>query len=249
MNTAAIAGTREPSEARTAGSAALDRFRASRWRRGRTALSREKIVEAASDRILRRMGLAAGIAGLIVAIVELPDIAEQTEFVSGPWAILVAGVVLGWFPVLVVVSFTMGRKAIRVVAGAAALSYLGALATIPFIYVAPLTDITSVWMYRVLALGVLAAVLAWRPAVATGYLTVAAATAALANRSVMPEATVWALVGDFARAAGLCALFLWCCVFALAAAARAKSPTRAQTVASGITDRFASAAVAAATVR
>ncbi|MEV4129440.1 ATP-binding protein [Nocardia sp. NPDC049707] len=204
----------------TAGSAALDPFRASRWRRGRTTVSREKIVEAASDRILRRMGLAVGIAGMIVAIVELPDIADQSEFVSGPGASLVVGMALGWFPVLAVVSFTMGRRAIRVVAGVAAVSYLAALVTIPFIYAVPLIDITSVWMYRVLALGVLAAVLAWRPALATGYLLVAAATAALANRYVVPDATVLSLIGDFARAAGLCALFLWCCIFALAAAAR-----------------------------
>lgn len=204
----------------TAGSAALDPVRAGRWRRGRTEVSRAKIVEAASDRILRRMGLAIGIAGVIVAIVELPDIADQSEFVAGPWASVAVGVALGWFPVLAVVSFTMGCRAIRVVAGVAAVSYLAALATIPFTYAVPLTDTTSVWMYRVLALGVLAAVLAWRPALAIGYLLVAAAIGALANQHAVPDSGVWSLIGDFARAAGLCALFLWCCIFALAAAAR-----------------------------
>jgi signal transduction histidine kinase len=198
----------------------LDRFRVSRWCRGLAAVSQENDAEPASDRILRRLGLTVGITGLIVAVVEFPDIANQSRSVAGGWTALVVGLALGWFPVLAVVSVWCSRRVIRAVAGAAAVSFLAAMAMIPFAYTAPVPDASSVWVYRVLALGVLVAGLAWRPPLSIIYLLVAAVEAALANQSVVPGATTWSLVGDFARAAGLCAMFLWCTTYALAAGAR-----------------------------
>ncbi|MEV6321758.1 ATP-binding protein [Nocardia sp. NPDC051787] len=199
----------------------LDWLRPSRWRRGVVALSREKTSEGAADRILRRLGLAIGVAGVIAAVVELPEIADQSRFVSVGWTVVEVVLGFGWFPVLAVASIALGRRAIQLVAGVAAVSFLAAMAVVPFAYAAPDAEgAASVWLYRVLALGVLAAVLAWRPPLAVGYLMVGAAFSALANLVVLRETTALALLGDFARAAGLSALFLWCVIYARAAADR-----------------------------
>ncbi|WP_245664041.1 ATP-binding protein [Nocardia arthritidis] len=198
----------------------LDRFRANRWRRGVIALSGEKASEGAADRILRRFGLAIGIAGVIAAVVELPEIADQSRFVPVRWTVVEVALAFGLFPVLAIVSFGMSRRMIQRVAGAAAVSFLAAMAVVPLAYAVPDAEGASVWLYRVLALGVLAAVLAWRPPLAVAYLVVGAAFSALANLVVLRETTALALLGDFARAAGLSALFLWCVIYARAAAVR-----------------------------
>jgi signal transduction histidine kinase len=199
----------------------LDRLRARRLRHGVAALSREKASEGAADRITRRLGLAIGIAGVIAAIVELPEIADQSRFVPVRWTVVEVALAFGLFPVLAVVSVSLSPRVIQRVAGAAAVSFLGAMAVVPFAYVVPEAEgSASFWLYRVLALGVLAAVLAWRPPLAVAYLVVGAAFSALANLVVLKDTTPLALLGYFARAAGLSALFLWCVIYARAAAAR-----------------------------
>ncbi|MFQ6331459.1 sensor histidine kinase [Nocardia sp. CWNU-33] len=204
----------------TTDSVTLDRFRSSRRRRRVAAVSEEKHAEPTADCILRRLGLAIGLGGLIVAVVELPDIVDQSRFVSGGWTVLTVVLALGWFPVLAAVSLGRSRRVIRTVAGLAAVSFLAAMAAIPLAYAEPTSDPSTVWVYRVLALGVLAAALAWRPPLSVIYLIVAAADAALANRAVVAGGTTLSLIGDFARAVGLCAMFLWGSTFALASAAR-----------------------------
>ncbi|MFC9436753.1 ATP-binding protein [Nocardia sp. NPDC057030] len=183
-------------------------------------MSKQSGYEGASDRILRRFGLAIGIAGVIVAVVELPEIADQSRLIAGGWTILTVVLAFGLFPVLAAVSIASSRQLIQLVSGAAAVSFLAAMAVIPLAYPAPAPEASSVWLYRVLALGVLAAVLAWRPLFAVIYLVIGAALSAFANAFVLPDSTpvVWA--GDFVRAAGLCALFLWCAIYAKAAADR-----------------------------
>ncbi|MFE9576092.1 ATP-binding protein [Nocardia sp. NPDC006044] len=183
-------------------------------------MSKQSGYEGASDRILRRFGLAIGIAGVIVAVVELPEIADQSRLIAGGWTILTVVLAFGLFPVLAAVSIASSRQLIQLVSGAAAVSFLAAMAVIPLAYPDPVPEASSVWLYRVLALGVLAAVLAWRPLFAVIYLVIGAALSAFANSFVLPDSTpvVWA--GDFVRAAGLCALFLWCAIYAKAAADR-----------------------------
>ncbi|MEV0341701.1 ATP-binding protein [Nocardia sp. NPDC050713] len=213
-----------PSSALDTASTALepgpDSTSACRWRRLLRVMGGSDIDEAASDRILRRLGLTFGIAGMIAAVVELPEIADQSRFAPFGWTVLAFVLAFGLFPVLAVVSVGMSRYVIQSVAGAAAIGYVVAMALIPFAYRQPATDATSVWLYRVFALGVLAAALAWRPLVAVGYLIVGGAVAAVANKYVVPDGSTFALLGDFARSVGLCALFLWCAVYARAAAAR-----------------------------
>ncbi|MFI6999372.1 ATP-binding protein [Nocardia sp. NPDC050175] len=204
----------------TAAPVSLDHIAPSRWRRGAAPVSKKSGYEGASDRILRRFGLAIGIAGVIVAVVELPEIADQSRLIAGGWTVLTVVLAFGLFPVLAAVSIASSRQLIQLVSGAAAVSFLAAMAVIPFAYPNPAPEASSVWLYRVLALGVLAAVLAWRPIYAVVYLVIGAALSAFANSFVLPDATpvVWA--GDFVRAAGLCALFLWCAIYAKAAADR-----------------------------
>ncbi len=197
-----------------------DSTSASRWRRVRGVVGANHIDEAASDRILRRLGLTFAIAGMIAAVVELPEIADQSRFAPLGWTVLAFALAFGWSPVLAIVSVRMSRRVIQFVAGAAAISYIVAMALIPFAYHQPVTDATSVWLYRVFALGVLAAALAWRRPIAVCYLVFGGAVASAANMSVVPHGTGWSLLSDFARAVGLCALFLWCAVYARAAAAR-----------------------------
>ncbi|MEV6276014.1 ATP-binding protein [Nocardia sp. NPDC051832] len=204
----------------TASAASLDPIRAARWRRGFAAVSQEKSSEAASDRIMRRLALVFGIAGVLAVIAEIPEIADQSRAAPLAWTILTVVLAFGWFPVLAIVSMGLSTRVIQWVAGAAAVCFLLAFAIVPFTYREPHIDATAVWLYRVFALGVLAAALAWRPMIAVIYLVIGAAASAVANMYVVPHGSAWTLAGDFARAAGLCVLFLWCAIYARAAAAR-----------------------------
>lgn len=191
-----------------------------RWRRGLAVVSRRFAFEGAADRILRRLGLSIGIGGIFVALMELPEIADQSRAAPIQWTVLAVVLAFGLFPVLAVVSITMSRPTIQAVAGAAAISFLAASIVIPFAYPEPASGSSQVWLYRVVVLGVLAAALAWRPPFAIAYLLIGAALVTLANRYVVRDVTVVALSSGYARAAGLCALFLWCAIYARAAAAR-----------------------------
>ncbi|MBP2190301.1 ATP-binding protein [Nocardia goodfellowii] len=194
-----------------------DQARAGRWRR---AFATETSSEPAADRILRRLALVFGIAGVLAVLAETPEIAEQSRAAAPAWTVLTVVLAFGWFPVLAIVSFGSSTRVIQWVSGAAAICYLLAFAVVPLAYRESHVDATAVWLYRLFALGVLAAALAWRPMIAVGYLVVGAAASAAANMYVTPYGTGWGLAGDFVRAAGLCVLFLWCAIYARAAAAR-----------------------------
>ncbi|WP_228538223.1 sensor histidine kinase [Nocardia sp. XZ_19_385] len=200
--------------------ASLDPILVGRWRRGFASVSQVKASEPASDRILRRLALVFGIAGVLAVIAEIPEIADQSRAAPLAWTVLTVALAFGWFPVLAIVSMGLSTRVIQWVAAAAAVCYLLAFAIVPFIYREPHIDATAVWLYRVFALGVLAAALAWRPMIAVVYLVVGAAASAVANMYVVPHGSAWTLAGDFARAAGLCVLFLWCAIYARAAALR-----------------------------
>ncbi|GAA5055829.1 ATP-binding protein [Nocardia callitridis] len=172
------------------------------------------------DRIMHRIGLALGIAGLIAAVVELPEIAEQGRVIPLRWTVFEVLLAFGFFPVLAIVSVTLSTRAIQRTAGIAAVSFLAAMALTPLAYNHPDVEGSSVWLYRVLALGVLAAAIAWRSRLAVGYLFVGSVLSAMANMVVIEDVTFLASVGDFARALGLSALFLWCAIYTRAAADR-----------------------------
>ncbi|WP_280201225.1 hypothetical protein [Nocardia cyriacigeorgica] len=198
----------------------LDRVRAARWWRGLAAVSRDHAGDGASERILRRFGLVVGLAGVIAGLVELPEIADQSRDIAPGWTITAVLLAFGVFPVLAVVSIGARPRTIRLVSGAAAISFLAAMVVIMLAYSQPTDAVGSVWVYRVLALGVLAAALAWPTVPAIGYLFIGSALSAVVNLFVVPDVSALTSAGDFARAAGLCALFLWCVVYAREAGIR-----------------------------
>ncbi|QLY29669.1 sensor histidine kinase [Nocardia huaxiensis] len=175
---------------------------------------------AAYDRIMRRLGISIGIAGMIVGGVELPEIAQQGRLAPGWWTIAAMVFTFGWYPILAVVSAVAGSRAIRFVSGCGALSHLLVLASIPFVLEAHTVDSSTVWPYRVTALAVTAAVLAWPTRLTVAYLLVSASSAALATVYTVADITPTLVVENFLRSAGLAALFVWCGTAATGAAAR-----------------------------
>ncbi|MFC7428753.1 sensor histidine kinase [Nocardia tengchongensis] len=192
----------------------------------------------ASDRIMRRVGISIGIAGIIVGGVGLPGVAQQGRYAPAWWTVTAVVLVFGWYPIIAVVSAVSGPRAIRFVCGCAALSFLGALASIPFGLQMHTVDATMVWPYQVTALAVTLAVLAWSTRVAVVYLLVAATSAALTTVYTLSSVTPQHVTENFLRSAGLSVLFLWCGTVATRAAARVDRE-------SAITSRRAAAQAAA----
>ncbi|WP_051162622.1 ATP-binding protein [Nocardia brevicatena] len=191
-----------------------------RRRFGPFALSESSDYGSAVDRIQRRFGLAIGVGGSIAAVLELPEILAQSSRATVGWSLAIMVLAFGLFPILAGVSVVAGPRVIRAVSGTAAVGYLASMALILIAYAQPLADPSAVWVYRLLAIGVLAAGLSWRTAPAMAYLAAGAILAAIANVLVVNRLTVPVVTEGFARAAGLCVLFLWCLVYAKAAAVR-----------------------------
>ncbi|MGW4244022.1 sensor histidine kinase [Nocardia sp. NPDC004722] len=189
-----------------------------RLRRG--LAMREDPATAAYDRIMLRLGISIGIAGVIVGGVELPEVAEQGRYGPMWWTVTAVLLAFGWYPVIGVVAAVSGPRAIRFVSGCAAISFLGALASIPFGLHLHAIDATTVWPYRVTPLAVTAAVLAWQTRLTVIYLLVSATSAAAATLYTVPAFTTQHVAENFLRAVGLSALFVWCGVALTGAAAR-----------------------------
>ncbi|AYF74759.1 ATP-binding protein [Nocardia yunnanensis] len=191
---------------------------AHRLRRG--LAMKEDPSTAAYDRIMRRLGISIGIAGVIFGFVELPQIAEQGRYAPAWWTVLAVVLAFGWYPVIAVVSAVSGPRATRFVCGCAAVGFLGALASIPFGLEMHTVDSTTVWLYRVAPVAVTAAVLAWPTRLTVTYLLVACTSAAAATVYTVTAATPQNVGENFLRAAGLAALCVWCGTAATGAAAR-----------------------------
>lgn len=175
---------------------------------------------AASDRIMRRLGVSAGIAGIIIGAFELPEIAEQSQVAPHWWTIAAVLLAFGFFPVLALVSTIAGQRPIKLVSGCAALSFLTVIATVPLVFHVHTVDSSRVWPLRVLALAVVAAVLAFSTRWAIIYVLVTSAAVAWATVYTMTEFTPLLFGENFLRAAGLSALFVWCATAARGAAER-----------------------------
>ncbi|APB00220.1 sensor histidine kinase [Nocardia seriolae] len=189
-----------------------------RLRRGLSV--KEDPATAAYDRIMRRLGISIGMAGVIFGSFELPEVAEQGRYAPMWWTVVALLLAFGWYPVIGVVAAVSGPRAIRFVSGCAAVSFLAALATIPFGLHMHTVDATTVWPYRMTPLAVTAAVLAWQTRLTVTYLLVAATSAAAATLYTLPAFTTQHVAENFLRAVGLSALFVWCGTAATGAAAR-----------------------------
>lgn len=213
--------------------------RVAAWWRDRSAAERD-LTAVAFGRIIRRLGLSVGIGGVIMGLVDLPEITQQSDQAAHWWTPVAVAATFALFPVLAVVSVVAPIRWIRAAAGAAAVSSLAAFATTPFALHAHTIDAESLWLYRMVPLGVVAATLAWPARAAVVYLVVSSAAAASTNVYLLEPFTTASALAAFARIFGLSALFVWCATRALSAAAHVD---RESAIASR---RAASAAAAAA---
>lgn len=191
-------------------------------RGARTYLSRylRSRPEPAVDRVVRRLSLVIGIGGTIAAVLELPEIILQQREMPLIRTALTVSMAFGMLPVLAVVSVVAGPRRIRVVAGAAAVGYLTAMTLATVYHYETVREPGAIWAHRLVAVGVLAAALAWRPVFAGGYLVIASAIPGIALFFMFDDTSVPATADRIARHAGLCLLVLWCVVHARAAGDR-----------------------------
>lgn len=194
----------------------------------------------AVERILRRLGVSVGVGGIIMGLADVPEIAGQSRFTPIWWTPVATVLAFGLFPVLALVSVHARPRTIRIVSGCAAVSFLSAVATMLIWLDTHSIGANSVWLYRMLPLGVLAAAMAWPLLASAGYLLIGSAAVALTNIYLAEEFTAASVSSAFARALGLSALFLWCVVAALWAAARVDR----ESVAAGAQAAEAAAAIA-----
>lgn len=194
-----------------------------------------ELARAANDQILRRLGVVIGIGAMLVMLLELPSVLVQPEDPS-VWPELHLVSAYAAFAALAAVSARGPVGAIRPVAAVAALGYLAAALATPLVYSVVHIGSFASWPYRGLALGVLAAGLAWPRAVAAGFAVALAVAASVSNAVVVPDSSLWSVIGDVTRALGVAALFLWCVVYARSSAERVdreavRQRSRAATVA------------------
>ena len=79
---------------------------------------KQGVTDVASDRIIRRLAMSLGIGGVIMGLVDIPEIVEQGRDAPVWWTPLAAALAFGFFPVLALVSIRLSRTVIRVVASA-----------------------------------------------------------------------------------------------------------------------------------
>ncbi|MGF6886464.1 signal transduction histidine kinase [Nocardia sp. GAS34] len=186
---------------------------------GRVAAA-QPVSWSATDGIVRRVGLSIGLGGVIMGLVDLPEIVEQGRGAPGGWTPIAVVLTFGFFPVLAGMSVWSRPTTVRAVAGLAAVSYLEALAITLFALHPHTLDASSVWLYRMLPLGVLVAALAWPLPVAIGYLLIGATAVVCTDIFLAQPITTLLAANDFVRALGLSTLFLWCMTCARRAGAR-----------------------------
>lgn len=194
-----------------------------------------ELSRAATDQILRRLGVVIGVGAMIVMTLELPAVLIQPANRSVWPEVHLVGAYLLFAP-LAIVSARGAVTAIRRVAGAAAICYLVATVTTPLVYSVVTIGSFASWPYRGLVLGVMAGGLAWSGRVAVAFAAVLAVATSASNAAVVPDSSAWAMFGDVTRALGVAALFLWCVVYARTAAERVdreavRQRSRAATVA------------------
>ncbi|MFJ2663662.1 sensor histidine kinase [Nocardia fluminea] len=174
---------------------------------------------AATEQILRRLGLVIGTGAMIVMVLELPAVLVQ-PINQSVWPELHIVSAYLMFGALAIVSARRPAAAIRRTAGAAAVCYLAATVATPLVYSVVHIGSFASWPYRGLAVGVMAAGLAWPRRGAAAFAALLAVATSVSNALVVPDSSMWALFGDITRALGVAALFLWCVVYARAAAER-----------------------------
>ncbi|MGW5382979.1 sensor histidine kinase [Nocardia sp. NPDC003963] len=197
-----------------------------RWlRRALLVRDRDTGPESAADRVLRGLGLAIGLVGTIAGLLELPEIIVQHREVPLFWTLVTVSTAFGLLPVLAVVASVARPQLIRPVAGAAALGYLAAMVLVLAYFAEIEAAPGPIWVYRLVAIGVLAAALSWRLLFAGVYLVVAAAFPGTVAYLLLDGTSWMNVLVSFARQIGLCMLLLWCVAYARSAGVRVDRET------------------------
>lgn len=202
------------------------RHRAGRWAALSEWLSRQwesrpllgMRSEPAADRMVRRLALTVGCAGMIAAVLDLPKMLQHRSALGG-WATAATIAAFALFPVLAAVAVAGSVRLVRAMAGATAVSYLAAATLVSFSLDEMVPESMATWMFRVFSVAVIAASLAWRPGPAIAYMLAANVVLAFGNLFVVADPSVSWYFGVLFRSIGLCALFLWCSIYAQAGAA------------------------------
>lgn len=175
--------------------------------------------ESASDRMVRRLALAVGCAGMIAAAHDMPGML-RLESVVGDWATAASIAAFALFPLLAVTAIAASIRVVRATARATAVVYLAAAALVSTSFdQVVLPESLATWMFRVFSVGVLAASVAWRSSLAIAYMLCGNVVLAFGNLSVVADPSAVWFLGVLFRSIGLCALFLWCSIYAQAGAA------------------------------
>ncbi|WP_194289772.1 sensor histidine kinase [Nocardia macrotermitis] len=180
----------------------------------------QHVSPTASEGIMRRLGMSMGLGGVIMGLVTIPEIIEQGHGAPGWWSPVAALLTFGGFPILAAVSARARPAVIRAVSGLTAVSFLVALAITPLAVQPHTLDASSVWLYRMLPLGMLAAALAWRLLWSVVYLLVGSTAVACVNVYLVEQFSAMSALSGLLRASGLASLFLWCVTCARGAGAR-----------------------------
>ncbi len=204
-----------PADTRTLGRAPMWQWLSRQWE-SRPLLGMRP--EPAADRMVRRLALAVGCAGLIAAVLDLPKLLEHFSALSG-WATAASIAAFALFPVLAAVAVIGSVRFVRSMAGATAVSYLAAATLVSVGFDQTVPESMATWMFRVFSVGATAASLAWRPCPAIAYMLVGNVVLALGSLSVITDPSVSWYFGVLLRSIGLCALFMWCSIYAQAGAA------------------------------
>ncbi|MFC9789085.1 sensor histidine kinase [Rhodococcus sp. NPDC127528] len=170
----------------------------------------------ATDRILRVFARFTSVGYVFYLLLLLPSILGQAELLDWWWTPLAAAAVFGSGLAFGAATIAVDTRALRVAGAVAAVAYLVAIATWPLAWNGPpLMNGQGVWLSTFPGVASLAAVAAWRPAIAFGYMVIACAGAQLMNYVARDPAMTSPLIPDIAFAIMYCTLFVGAAVMAL----------------------------------
>lgn len=173
-------------------------------RRLRTGSGREN-----TDRILRMFARFVGVGYVGYLALLLPAITASAPRLQPWWTPAAVVTVFGSGIAIGLVSFRRDTRAIRAVAGVAALAFLLAAFTWPLAWIGPpFPAADAVWLAAFPGLASIAAVIAWPTAIAFGHLVVGCVTVQLINAGVREDVPAGMLLPEIAFAIMFCTLFV-----------------------------------------
>ncbi|MFD1815074.1 sensor histidine kinase [Rhodococcus gannanensis] len=162
-----------------------------------------------TDRILRMFARFITVGYVAYLVFLLPSIASMAPRLDPWWTPAAVVSVFGSGIVIGLMSFLRDTRAIRVAAGAAAVTFLLAALSWPLAWVGPsVPGGEGVWLAGFPGLASIAAVIAWPTTVAFGHMVVGCITVQLINYGVRDDLASTMLVSEIAFAIVFCTLFV-----------------------------------------